>query len=112
MKYESSPKFISDPFAYETEHKRRNVWSIRDIESFLHNILENPKNFWALGKLMPHKTSKELVYFFYAFKKLFNLKKHFKTCTVLLSLPTQLMRKQAIQDIITEVMRPLLRYQD
>ena len=94
--YESSPKLISDPIYYEVEHKRRQVWNVRDIENFLQSILENPKNFWMVGKSMPHKTSKDLVCFYQTFKKLFNLKKHFKTCFVLMSLPSQAVKNQAI----------------
>jgi len=74
--------------AYEAEHKRRMVWSVREIENFLQNILENPKNFWVVGKTLSHKTSKDLIYFYQAFKKLLNLKKHFKTCFVLMGLHT------------------------
>jgi len=111
VRYESSPKFISDPFSYEQEHKHRNVWSVKDIECFLQQLLEHPKNFWAAAKKLPHKTTKEVVYFFYAFKKLFNLKKHFKTCIILNNLPTQKVMCQAIQDIINEIMRPLVLHQ-
>jgi hypothetical protein len=32
---ESRPMAITDPVSYENEFKRRNVWSVRDIESFL-----------------------------------------------------------------------------
>lgn len=109
--FQSAPKPITDPFYYESEHKKRNVWSIREIEHFLQFLLENPRNFWAVGKLMPHRTSKDLVFFFYAFKKLFNLKKHFKTCQVLMTLPTQAVKKQAIQDIINEIMKPIKSHQ-
>ena len=94
--YESRPKLIKDPIDYEYEHKRRQIWSLRDIETFLQSILENPKNVWVVGKALSHKTSKDLIYFFQAFKKLFNLKKHFKTCFVLMGLPTQIVKKQAI----------------
>ena len=93
MYYDSRPKFIRDPIDYETEHKRKQIWSIKDIEVFLQSILEHPKNFWVVGKALSHKTSKDLIFFFQAFKKLFNLKKHFKTCFVLMSLPTQIVKK-------------------
>ena len=76
--------------AYEAEHKRRMVWSVREIENFLQNILENPKNFWVVGKTLSHKTSKDLIYFYQAFKKLLNLKKHFKTCFTLLMMKAYL----------------------
>jgi hypothetical protein len=33
--YESRPKLIKDPIDYETEHKRRQIWSVKDIETFL-----------------------------------------------------------------------------
>lgn len=93
---ESRPMSISDPVSYENEFKRRNVWSVRDIENYLQVLLENPRNFQVIGKQLPHKTSKDIIYFYYAFKKLFNLKKHFKTCHVLMSIPTQVLKKNAI----------------
>ena len=64
MYYESGPKLIADPIDYEAEFNRRQVWSVRDIETFLQSILENPKNFWIVGKSLPHKTSKDIVCFF------------------------------------------------
>ncbi|CDW72801.1 nuclear receptor corepressor 1 [Stylonychia lemnae] len=111
VKHEPHPQIIKNPLEYELEYKKRMIWSLRDIETFISATLENPKNFWAIGKSLPHKTSKELVFFFQAFKKLFNLKKHFNTCQVMIGLPSQAGKKQAIQDIINEVMKPIIKYQ-
>jgi hypothetical protein len=56
--------YIADPISYEIEHKKRYIWNIREIETFLQNLLENPKNFWVIGKSLEHKTSKDLIYFY------------------------------------------------
>jgi hypothetical protein len=48
----------------ELKYKQSIVWSLKDIEVFCKEILENPKNFWAVNKALPHKTGKELVLFF------------------------------------------------
>eukprot|EP00347_Sterkiella_histriomuscorum_P015832 403355519 len=88
----SKDQLIKNPLEYELEYKKRMIWTIKDIETFLKAILENPPDFWQIGKYLPHKTSKELSFFYMAFKKLFNLKKHFQTLRVASGLPSQAVR--------------------
>lgn len=75
-----SPRFklIADPLAYEMEYKKRNVWSLRDIKTFVVSILKYTKNMEKIGEALPHKSSKEIVFFFHTFKKLINLKSEIK----------------------------------
>lgn len=46
------------------DYKKKNVWCTNDIETFLKAMFETPKNFYSIGKKLPHKNCKEL-YFFY-----------------------------------------------
>lgn len=65
---------ISDPIAYEMEYKKRNVWSFDDIRTFVIAILKNTKNMEKVGEALPHKSAKEIVFFYHTFKKMLNLK--------------------------------------
>jgi hypothetical protein len=80
---------IRDPVGYELEYKKRNVWSVKDIQVFLREFCKHPKHFIEISKKIPHKTSKELIFFFQTFKKLFNFKKHFRTCLALMFVPSE-----------------------
>ena len=72
-------KLIKDPQDYEIEYKKRNVWSYRDIKTFIVELFkQNKKNFEKLGELLPHKTAKELVFFYHTFKKLLKFKNEIK----------------------------------
>lgn len=75
-----SPRFklISDPVAYEMEYKKKNVWSLRDIKTFVVTILKYTKNMEKIGEALPHKSAKEIVFFYHTFKKLINLKNEIK----------------------------------
>lgn len=75
-----SPRFklIQDPVAYEMEYKKRNVWSLKDIKTFVISTLRYIKNMEKIGEALPHKSSKEIVFFFHTFKKLINLKSRIK----------------------------------
>lgn len=63
---------------YEMEYKKRNVWTIKDIKTFIIAILKYAKSFEQIGEALPHKTSKEIVFFYHTFKKLINLKHEIK----------------------------------
>ena len=65
---------ISDPIAYEMEYKKRNVWSFDDIRTFVIAILKNTKNMEKVGEALPHKSAKEIVFFYHTFKKMLILK--------------------------------------
>lgn len=75
-----SPRFklIQDPIAYEMEYKKRNVWSIKDLRTFIVFLLKYCKNMEKIGEALPHKSSKEIVFFYHTFKKLIGLKKIIK----------------------------------
>jgi len=60
------------------EYKKRNVWSLRDIKTFVVAIIKHTKNMDKVGEALPHKTAKEIVFFFHTFKKLINLKTEIK----------------------------------
>ena len=66
-------KLITDPVAYEMEYKRKNVWSLRDIKTFVMTILRYTKNMEKLGEALPHKSASELIFFYHTFKKIINL---------------------------------------
>ncbi len=73
-------KLITDPIAYEMEYKRQNVWSLRDIKTFVLNILRWTKNMDKIGEALPHKSASELIFFYHTFKKLINLKMQIRNC--------------------------------
>jgi len=56
-----------DPVDYELEHKRRQVWSVQDLKTFFAVLSESPKYIWVASSRLPHKTSKEILYFNQAF---------------------------------------------
>ena len=59
-----------DPVDYELEHKRRQVWSVQDLKTFFGVLSESPKYIWVASARLPHKTSKEILYFNQAFAEL------------------------------------------
>lgn len=61
---------LQNPVAYELEHKRRQVWSIQDLKTFFGVLSECPKYIWVASSRLPHKTSKEILYFNQAFSGL------------------------------------------
>lgn len=71
-------KLIQDPIAHEMEYKKRNVWSVRDIRVFIVNILKHTKNMERIGEALPHKSAKQIVFFYHIFKKLIGLKNEIK----------------------------------
>jgi hypothetical protein len=71
-------KLIQHPVAYEMEYKKRNVWCLRDIKTFVVTILKYTKNMEKIGEALPHKSAKEIVFFYHTFKKLINLKYEIK----------------------------------
>jgi hypothetical protein len=56
------------------EFKKRNVWSFKDIRTFVETMLRHTKNMEKVGEALPHKSAREIVFFYHTFKKLFNLK--------------------------------------
>ena len=73
-------KLIADPIAYEMEYKRKNVWSLQDIRTFVITVLRYTKNIDKIGEALPHKSASEIVFFYHTFKKLINLKMQIKNC--------------------------------
>jgi hypothetical protein len=73
-------KLITDPIAYEMEYKRKNVWSLQDIKTFVITVLRYTKNIDKIGEALPHKSASEIVFFYHTFKKLINLKMQIKNC--------------------------------
>lgn len=71
-------KLINDPVAYETEYKRRNVWSLNDIKTFVVAVIRHAKKMDRVGEKLPHKSASEIIFFYHTFKKAFNLKTHIK----------------------------------
>ena len=63
---------------YEMEYKKRNIWTVKDIRTFIIAILKYAKNYEHVGDELPHKSSKQIVFFFHTFKKLMNLKHEIK----------------------------------
>ena len=57
-------KLIKDPISYEMEFKKRNVWTFIDMKTFIVALLKGPKRFEKIGEALPHKTSKEIVFFY------------------------------------------------
>ena len=62
-----SENLQKDPVDYELEHKRRQVWSVQDLKTFFAVLSESPKYIWVASARLPHKTSKEILYFNQAF---------------------------------------------
>lgn len=60
------------------EYKKRNIWSIQDLKTFIIALLKGPKIFQKIGEMLPHKTAKEIVFFYHTFKKLLKLKNEIK----------------------------------
>lgn len=60
------------------EYKKRNVWSYHDMKNFLVSLLKGPKRFEKIGEVLPHKTAREIVFFYHTFKKLLRLKTEIK----------------------------------
>jgi hypothetical protein len=56
-----------DPVAYELEHKRRQVWSVQELKTFFSVLSDAPKCIWVASSRLPHKTAKEILYFYQAF---------------------------------------------
>jgi len=77
---------IKDPLEYEMEFKKRNVWSYHDMKVFLVALLKGPKRFEKIGEVLPHKTSKEIVFFYHTFKKLLRLKSEIKNARELIKI--------------------------
>lgn len=46
-------KLIEDPLDYEMEYKRRNVWSVGEIKTFIKELLRGPKRFEKVGEALP-----------------------------------------------------------
>ena len=71
-------KLIEDPLDYEMEYKKRNIWSVPDIKTFIVELLKGVKKFEKIGEALAHKTAAEIVFFYHTFKKPLNLKKEIK----------------------------------
>lgn len=86
IRLEKQFKLIKDPLEYEMEYKKRNVWSFHDIKVFLVSLLKGPKRFEKIGDVLPHKTAKEIVFFYHTFKKLLRLKTEIKNARELIKI--------------------------
>ena len=42
-------KLIEDPIDYEMEYKKRNIWSLKDLKTFIVGLLKGPKRFEKIG---------------------------------------------------------------
>ena len=60
------------------EYKRKHVWSVSDIKTFIIELLKGPKRFEKIGEGLTHKTAAEIVFFYHTFKKLLKLKQEIK----------------------------------
>lgn len=60
------------------EYKKRNIWSIKDLKTFIIALLRGPKRFEKIGESLPHKTAKEIVFLYHTFKKPLKLKTEIK----------------------------------
>ena len=60
------------------EYKKCNIWSLKDLKTFIIALLKGPKRFEKIGEMLPHKTAKEIVFFYHTFKKLLKLKTEIK----------------------------------
>jgi len=60
------------------EFKRKQVWSVVDIKTFIVELLKGPKRLEKIGESLPHKTSAEIVFFYHTLKKLLKLKQEIK----------------------------------
>lgn len=100
---------VKDPIEYENAYKRLNVWSIKDIQVFLKEILETPKNFWLLSKKLPHKTAKEMIFFFYSLKKLMNFKKYIRNNYFTYNPQNSFFKTLPITDSVEEIMKPIYK---
>lgn len=113
IELQKSFKLIKDPLEYEMEYKRRNVWSYHDMKVFLVSLLKGPKRFEKIGEVLPHKTSKEIVFFYHTFKKLLRLKSEIKNARELIKIKNNqqphdiIFTKQA--DIILEPLTQHMR---
>jgi len=79
-------KLIEDPVDYEMEYKKRNVWSLKDMKTFLIALLKGPKRFEKIGEVLPHKTAREIIFFFHTYKKLLKLKGEIKNAKELIKM--------------------------
>lgn len=82
--HEPKFKLIEDPIEYEMHYKKANVWSFDDIRTFVIELLreatiDGRKRFEAVGEFLPHKTAKEMVFFYHTLKKLLKLKQEMKS---------------------------------
>ena len=66
------------------EYKRKNVWSVQDIKTFIIELIKGPKLFEKIGEALPHKTASEIVFFYHTFKKLLKLKQEVKNARELI----------------------------
>lgn len=98
-----------DPFDYEMEHKKRQIWSVQDIKIFFSVLSESPKYIWVATTRLPHKTSKEILYFAQAFAGLMK----FENYQLEVNQVKQQLKHQrdkipnAISDIIDTYLKPL-----
>ena len=59
---------LVDPVDYELEHKRRQIWTVKELKIFYMVLSECPKLIWIAHSRLPYKTSKEIQYFSQAFE--------------------------------------------
>lgn len=65
------------------EHKKKQVWTVAEIKSFLMVISDGPKYVWHSYKKLPNKTSKEILYFYQAFTGLMKFDEFQQECNQL-----------------------------
>jgi len=96
---------IADPVSYELSYKMTQFWSLEDLTTFVEQYLNAPKHFYAISFHLPHKAYKEIVFLFYSFKKMWNLKRYHKMSYQYFNLPFA--SKPWIPDTAREILMPL-----
>ena len=68
---------IRDPLLYDYTAKR-DAWSLEDVKLFLVEFFNAPKDFFEIAKKFRNKTTKDLVNFYFNFKKHLRIKHHMR----------------------------------
>lgn len=103
-------RLINDPLDYEMEYKRRNIWTIKDIRVFIVTLLKHNKRMEQIGEALPHKTAKEIVFFYHGFKKLLNFKHEVKQARELLKMRGSQSSDLAFQKQADLILEPLIQH--
>ena len=107
---EGNSHLIKDPLAYDRDFNRSNTWNLKDIETFLETYFNNPKNFLIIGRALPHKTYKELGYFYNALKKFFHFKSRMISC--IQEVGNNIVTKEFMASMVRDIMIPIFQFRD